>query len=138
MRKRLLEHHTLEAVFSMPDDLFHPIGVITCILVFKAHVPHSENRETFFGYFKEDGFVKNKGKGRIDVDNRWETIKDKWVKAYINRKDISGLSVLQKVTANDEWCAEAYMETDYLILTKEDYIKTIKDYIAFRFLQDSL
>lgn len=26
VKKRLLEKHTLEAVFSMPNDLFYPIG----------------------------------------------------------------------------------------------------------------
>ena len=34
VRERLLVSHTLTGVFSMPDDLFHPIGVITCIMVF--------------------------------------------------------------------------------------------------------
>jgi hypothetical protein len=29
VRERLLRKHTLAGVFSMPDDLFHPVGVIT-------------------------------------------------------------------------------------------------------------
>lgn len=134
VRCRLLEKHTLKAVFSMPDDLFHPIGVITCILVFEAHRPHPDNKESFFGYFKDDGFIKRKHKGRVDHKNRWSAIKQKWLDAYRNNKNIAGLSITQKVTAQDEWCAEAYMETDYSVLTDEDFIKTIKDYVAFQFL----
>jgi type I restriction-modification system DNA methylase subunit len=45
VKKRLLEKHTLEAVFSMPNDLFHPVGVNACIIVFKAHNPHPNNKK---------------------------------------------------------------------------------------------
>ena len=133
-RKRLLEKHTLEAVLSMPDSLFHPIGVITCIIIFRAHKPHSDNKETFFGYFKDDGFLKVKNKGRIDQNDIWKDIKQKWLSAYANQKNIAGLSVMQKVGPEDEWCAEAYMETDYSNLTNRDFTKTIKNYVAYKFL----
>lgn len=135
VRERLMSKHTLEAVLSMPDDLFHPVGVITCIIVMKAHTPHPENRKTFFGYFKDDGHLKVKHKGRIDQKGLWETEKKKWLDCYINRESIAGLSVTHSVGPDDEWCAEAYMETDYSTLTNDDFIKTIKDYVAFQFLQ---
>ena len=41
---------------------------------------------------------------------------------------------MRKVEAKDEWCAEAYMETDYSTLTEEYFINTIKKYVAFQFL----
>lgn len=137
VRKRLLQHHTLEAVFSMPTDLFHPVGVNTSILVFQAHTPHPKGKKSFFGYFKEDGFVKQKNKGRVDKDGRWQEIKEKWLRAYMNKETIPGLSVMEEVTAQDEWCAEAYMETDYSSLTEEDFVKTVKDYVAFQFLNNT-
>ncbi|WP_187489147.1 N-6 DNA methylase, partial [Pantoea agglomerans] len=34
LRAEILKEHTLEAVMSMPDELFYPVGVITCIMVF--------------------------------------------------------------------------------------------------------
>lgn len=134
IRKKLLENHTLISVFSMPDDLFYPVGVVTCIIVFKAHAPHPENKETFFGYFKYDGFVKRKNKGRLDSNNQWSSIKRQWLDAYINKKNIPGLSVMHKVKAEDEWCAEAYMETDYSTIDDSVFIKAIKDFVAFQFL----
>ena len=133
IRRRLLEKHTLEAVFSMPDDLFYPVGVVTCILIFKSHVPHPENKETFFGYFKDDGFLKVKNKGRIDRKELWNDLKRKWLDVYTNRKSEVGLSVMQRVTAKDEWCAEAYLETDYSKLTDEDFLRSIKNYVAYTF-----
>ncbi len=132
VRKRLLEKHTLEAVFSMPNDLFHPVGVNTCIIVIKAHSPHQTNKKTFFGYFKDDGFIKQKNNGRIDKNKKWNEIKEKWLSSYINKESIAGMSVTKEITAEDEWCAEAYMETDYSTLTEEDFVKVIRDFVAFK------
>ena len=135
IRKRLLKHHTLRAVLSMPDDLFCPAGVVTCILVFESGIPHAKNKETFFGYFKDDGFVKAKNKGRIDQNDAWNGIRETWMDAYINRKSIPGLSITKRVTADDEWCAEAYLQTDYSNLAQDHFTETIKNYVAYRFLQ---
>lgn len=132
VRKRLLLKHTLLATFSMPVDLFHPVGVITSVLIFKAHVPHKKGKKTFFGYFRDDGFVKTKHKGRIDINNKWETIKKTWLSAYINNENIAGLSITHEVGSGDEWCAEAYMQTDYSTLTKEDFTKHLKEYVAYK------
>ncbi|HMN00781.1 MAG TPA: N-6 DNA methylase [Anaerolineales bacterium] len=134
-KEKILREHTLEAVMSLPDDLFYPVGTVTCIMVFTAHVPHSEsNRKTWFGYWKNDGFVKTKQFGRIDLNHKWEGIRDTWVEAFRNRDEIPGLSVKQKVTSADEWCAEAYMTTDYSNLTFEDFDAEIRNYIMFRFM----
>ncbi|MBW1650152.1 MAG: N-6 DNA methylase [Deltaproteobacteria bacterium] len=133
LKKRLLEKHTLEAVLSMPDELFHNsnVNVVSCIMVFTAHKPHSKNKETYFGYYKEDGFVKRKNKGRIDAYGKWNDIKEKWNLNFINRKEEPGLSVNQIVSADMEWAAEAYMETDYSNLKPSDFEDTILNYVIF-------
>ena len=133
LKKRLLEKHTLEAVLSMPNELFFDsnIGVVTCVMKFTSHKPHPTNKETYFGYYKDDGFVKRKVKGRIDAFNKWEGIKAEWVSSFINRKTKLGFSVNKIVTANDEWCAEAYMETDYSDLSKDAFIDTLKSFLVF-------
>ncbi|MCB9991529.1 MAG: hypothetical protein H6867_09140 [Rhodospirillales bacterium] len=59
--------------------------------------------------------------------------------AYINKKkSIAGLSVTKSITPEDEWCAEAYMETDYTKLTQADFEKTLRDYIAFKVKYDEI
>lgn len=131
VRERLLENHTLCGVFSMPDDLFHPVGVITCIMVFEAHKPHPKSYKTFFGYFKNDGFQKTKHMGRVNRGG-WDKIKEHWLSLYLNREKQAGLSVLKAVSANEEWCAEAYIDTDYAKLTRDVYADTVKRYLAFR------
>lgn len=57
--------------------------------------------------------------------------KDQWLDLYKNKKEIPGLSVMQKVTWEDEWLAEAYMETDYTKLTEEDFEQTLRDYYSY-------
>lgn len=133
LKRKLLEQHTLEAVLSMPDELFFnsKVGVVSCIMVFTAKRPHPKVKKIFFGYFKDDGFVKRKNKGRIDAYGKWEIIKEKWIGAYINKEDIAGISVNRAVVPEDEWCAEAYMETDYSKLSRGDFELSIKEFVYF-------
>lgn len=132
-REELLKHHTLDAVMSMPTELFYPVGTVTCIMVFKAHIPHEiSNYKTWFGYWKEDGFMKSKHKGRIDQNDQWSSIKNRWVDSYRNREDIPGECIKQKVSANDEWCAEAYMKTDYSLVNENVFQDTVKKYMLFK------
>ncbi len=137
LKKTLLQSHTLEAVFSMPDELFinSDVGVITCVMVVTAHKPHPKKKETFFGFWKDDGFVKTK-KGRIDINNAWEEIREEWLDLFINRTPKAGVSITKQVTAGDEWCAEAYLETDYSHIREKDFIQSIKKYVLFKNLND--
>ncbi len=133
MREELMAHHTLDAVMSMPQELFYPVGTVTCIMVWIAGKPHAQSaRKTWFGYWRDDGFIKTKHKGRIDQNNVWQTIRDRWVESYRNREVHPGESVMQTVSANDEWCAEAYIETDYETLPAGSLVQSVKDYIAFK------
>lgn len=135
IRHELLKEHTLEAVMSMPTDLFYPVGVVTCIMVFTAHKPHSvSDKKSWFGYWKEDGFVKTKHMGRVDLYGKWPAIRDRWVEQFRNHEVHAGESVLQKVSASDEWCAEAYMETDYSALTQSDFERVVQNYAVFKLL----
>lgn len=72
-----------------------------------------------------------KGGGRVDVNGKWESIEKEWRDLCEHRATKAGLSVTRIVTAKDEWCAEAYMETDYSTPTAEDFIETMKSYAAY-------
>ena len=136
LKEKILKHHTLEAVLSMPDELFFnsKVSVVTCVMVLTAHKPHPPDKEAFFGYFKEDGFGKNKIQGRADIRGKWEDICKMWLEHFINNRSKPGLSVVRVPVADEEWCAEAYMETDYSKITEKDFIETVKKYVAYKFL----
>jgi len=135
VKKRILDKYHLKAVLSMPDDLFYPVGVVTSVMLFETNKPN-KGLKTWFGYFKDDGLEKRKNQGRIDAREKWNDIKKKWTDAYKNSEEVAGLSVKQEVTENDEWCAEAYMKTDYSTLCDDTFIKTMREYVSFKVLNN--
>lgn len=137
IKKQILDNNTLDAVFSLPDEMFYPgASAVACCMVFNVGKPHPKDFETFFGYFKEDGFEKRKGVGRVDVRNKWNDIEKEWLDLYHHRSSIAGKSVTKQVSEVDEWCAEAFMETDYSGLNQHDFEIKMKEYIAFKFLSE--
>lgn len=133
VREELMKAHTLKAVMSMPAELFYPVGTVTCIMVWIAGEPHADsNQKTWFGYWRDDGFVKTKHKGRIDQNNTWPAIRDRWIEMYRNHEVHAGESVMHKVGADDEWCAEAYIQTDYSKLTQAEFERAVRQFALFK------
>jgi hypothetical protein len=131
-RDRLLAAHTLVATMSLPDELFYPVGAIPVAIVLRAHQPHIAARApTWFGYWKDDGFIKVKHVGRVDADGRWPAIREGWLADYYKRAEVPGRCVSRVVSAADEWCAEAYMETDYSTLEESDFALVVREHALF-------
>ena len=136
-KKKMLDKYTLDAVFSLPIEIFYPgAAAVAVCMIFDLSKKHEKaNKETFFGYYRDDKFTKRKGLGRVeltdDKDNSlWAKTEQLWLDLYRNKKIEPGLSVMQKVTWEDEWLAEAYMETDYSKLGVEDFQKVINSYLG--------
>ena len=140
-KTKLLEDNTLEAVFTLPAEIFYPgASVNACCMLFTLGEPHikpdGEARETFFGYCRDDGFKKKKNLGRIeqfdsDGNSLWRDIEKKWLYLYRNKKVVDGLSATTVVTGQDEWLCEAYMKTDYSKLSQDDFQQTLNNYLAY-------
>lgn len=115
LKRRLLESHTLEAVLSLPDQLFHnsKASAVTCLAQFTAHKPHPSRKKTWFARCKDDGFIIKKPFGRCDPFGEWENTLPKWIRLFRNRESIPGFSTMREVTARSEWCAERYIDADY-------------------------
>jgi len=132
---KMLEEHTLDAVFSLPSDMFHPgASAVACCMIFNLGTRHENApiKETFFGYYKDDGFEKRKNLGRMEkADGLWRKTEGKWLNLYFNRITEKSLSVTKKVTAGDEWLAEAYMEADYNKLNQDDFQKVLNQYLGY-------
>ena len=137
----MLEQNTLEAVFTLPNEIFYPgASVSACCMVFTLGEPHVKAdgtvKETFFGYYKEDGFKKKKALGRVEQfdengDSKWKAIEEEWLRLFRNHKSVDGLSATAEVSGEDEWLCEAYMKTDYSKLTEGDFQQTLYNYLAY-------
>lgn len=138
-KELMLQENHLDAVFSLPSDIFHPgASANACCMIFELGTRHaSVDQGTFFGYYKDDGFRKKKNLGRVEKidpvtgEGLWNKIEKKWLEAYRKREVITGLSAIKKVTYKDEWLCEAYMETDYSSLTPSDFEKTVRNFVAY-------
>ncbi len=142
----LLEDNTLEAVFSLPTEIFYPgSSVCACCMLFTLGQPHirtdGTTRSTFFGYCKDDGFVKKKNLGRVEqfikdekgnfTISKWKEIETEWLDLFRNNTVVDGKSAVKKVNADDEWLCEAYMKTDYTKLTADDFQRTLNNYLSY-------
>ena len=142
----LLEDNTLEAVFSLPAEMFYPgASVCACCMLFTLGQPHVKpdgtTRSTFFGYCKDDGFVKKKNLGRVEqfskdekgnfTISKWQRIRDEWLDLFERKAVVDGKSAVEKVNAADEWLCEAYMKTDYTKLTADDFQHTLNNYLSY-------
>ena len=141
MKKELLEDNTLEAVFTLPNEIFYPgASASACCMVFTLGRPHKNAdgtvNKTFFGYYKEDGHKKKKNLGRIeqfDENNNsiWKQIEEEWLDLYRNKTVKDGISAMHTVSGDDEWLCEAYMKTDYSKLCEADFQSTLNNYLAY-------
>ncbi len=138
LKRDIMSKHTLEAVLSLPNELFFnsKVGVVSCAMIFKAGKGHTENTEVFLGYFKDDGFVKTKNSGRSDLYNNWQSKQEKWIDSYRNKREQPGISTKAKLTYDLEWAAEAYMETDYSIVGDDMFKKTLLGYSTYLFANE--
>ena len=139
LRSQILEHHTLLACMTMPSQLFFDshVGTNTCIMVFKAHIPHDSEKSTFFGRWKEDGFAVVPHNGRKDTGS-WNTIRKMW----IDQMDGSAtpneyIWLKKKISINDEALAEAYVKTDYSALTDYDFEIVLKKYSLYKYMYEN-
>lgn len=134
-KQLMLQEHHLDAVFSLPPDIFHPgASANACCMIFDLGIKHESApiKETFFGYFKDDGFVKRKFLGRVEKKQGiWKEKEKLWLDLYMHKKVVRGISAVKEVTYKDEWLAEAYMDTDYSKISVEDFETTIRNYLAY-------
>ena len=133
LKKKIMERHTLEAVLSLPDELFHnsKVGVVTCLAIFTAHRPHPSGKKTWFALCKDDGFMMKKPLGRCDPAGRWREIGEMWVRRYRNLERVAGFSTTREVAAEDEWCAEAHIDADYSGLPLVGIPAALREYATF-------
>ena len=149
-KKAILDQHTLKAVMSMPPQLFPGVGTVTAAAVFEAHKAHRRvvpqadgtvaevpKSETWFGYWRDDGFALRKNKRMERRAGLWNETRTKWLDAYFNQRVAPGMSCKVAVGHTDEWVAEAYLEPDYSRITQADYEREVKRYVLFNLMLEA-
>ena len=132
IKESILKKHTLEGTIMLQKDTFYGIGVIPCIAVFTAGVPHDKEKVCKFINFEDDGFKVSPHIGLLET----ESAKDKkqhLLDVWFDRIE-SPTKFCVKTTANaeDEWLHSFYYFNDE-IPTEKDFKKTVGDYLTFEF-----
>ena len=132
IKESILKKHTLEGTIMLQKDTFYGIGVIPCIAVFTAGVPHDKAKVCKFINFEDDGFKVSPHIGLLET----ESAKDKKQHLLDVWFDIieapTKFCVKTTITAEDEWLHSFYYFNDE-IPTDKDFEKTVGDYLTFEF-----
>ena len=85
---------------SFSSEVFYPgaNAVACCIIFYLSQSPSKPNKETFFGYYRDDKFIKRKGLNRIESTDKkgnslWSKTEDYWLNLYKNKKEVAGMFV---------------------------------------------
>lgn len=140
LRAELLKYHTLLACMTMPPQLFFDshVGAATCIMVFKAHIPHNFSKSVFFGIWKEDGFAVIPHNGRKDT-GLWERIRKEWIDQIDGsaaRNDV--IWGRHKINKSGEALPEAYVKTDFSVINDELFKGVIRKYSLYRYMDSKV
>lgn len=132
VKENILKHHTLEGVITLNKDTFYGVGVMPCIVVFTAGIPHKKDHVCKFINFEDDGFKVAPHIGLVET----ESAKDKkqhLLDVWFNRIEAdTSFCVKTTVEASDEWLHSFYYFNDE-IPTDADFEKTVGDYLSFEF-----
>ncbi|EXJ23870.1 Type I restriction-modification system, DNA-methyltransferase subunit M [Alkalibacterium sp. AK22] len=132
-RDGILRQHRLKYVINMPEDLFQPnAATITAISVFEVGQPQGDYKTKFID-LPDDGFVLAKNKGRTDLFNRWDDIKNELFEKIENIRDFENdIDVLShKIREGDEWLLQSFAKTDYSNLSEESFERAIREQLVF-------
>ena len=139
LRAELLKYHTLLACMTMSTQLFFDshVTTATCVMVFKAHVPHDSTKASFFARWQDDGFKVIPHNGRKD-SGKWNDIRKKWI------DQIDGTApnddhvwLKRKIKTTDEALAEAYIQTDFSLLNDSSFENTLKKYSLYKYMDQN-
>lgn len=132
IKENILKHHTLEGVITLNKDTFYRIGVMPCIAIFTAGIPHPKDHICKFINFEDDGYKISSSVGLLET----ATAKDKkqhLLDVWFDRiEDTTNFCVKTTIEPDDEWLYSFYYFNDELPYDSE-FEKTVADYLTFEF-----
>ncbi len=132
IKENILKNHTLEGVITLNKDTFYRIGVMPCIAVFTAGIPHSKDHICKFINFEDDGYKISSSVGLLETataKDKKQHLLDVW---YDRIEDTTSFCVKTTIEPEDEWLHSFYYFNDTLP-NESDFEKTVADYLTFEF-----
>lgn len=131
-KENILKKHTLEGVISLNKNTFYGVGTTPCIAIFTAGEKHPVDKECKFIDFSDDGFKLSPHIGLVETEQAKDK-KQHLLDVWFDKLDFeSKFCVKTTIEPKDEWLHAFYYFNDE-IPKKEDFEKTISDFLSFRF-----
>lgn len=138
-RRKLLEKHKLEAVMTMPKDLFYgnKSNPSTCIMVWTTHESHEG--KTWLASWKDDGFVVKDNNRKEKIEGvSWKEKKKEWLENYSKQKEDTYTSKLELIELKpnekqhkQSWLPEFYLPVDYSQVKERHFMESLRDYLGY-------
>ncbi len=132
VKENILKHHTLEGVITLNKDTFYGVGVMPCIALFTAHVPHNAKKICKFINFEDDGWKVYPHLGLLETESakdKKQHLLDVW---FDKVEADTRFCVESTVKDTDEWLHSFYYFNDE-IPSENDFDKAVGDYLSFEF-----
>ncbi|AHH45269.1 HsdM family class I SAM-dependent methyltransferase [Mesomycoplasma bovoculi] len=142
--KQIFSFCKLEAVISLPDDLFAPnAGVATAIAIFKKNREYDLNllnqsttnfeQQSLFINMKDDGFYHPKDNFRYPT-SKWNEIRTQVINAYKHKIYDEFLAFEKTVNYNDQLLFENFNSHRPYEVVQSTFVKTIRENLAAKIL----
>ena len=130
--EKIFKISNLNAVVSLPSNLFYPVGANTCIIVLEK--TREKNRETLLISCLDDGYVVE-NESRIDKEGRWEDIKQEILEAYLNNNFKENRAIRKEnLKHDDELLFEAYSSHRAVDIEEKVFARYIRECVSSQIL----
>ncbi len=130
--EKIFDIAKLEAVVSLPRNLFYPVGADTCIIVLHK-MNNSAQNESLLINCLEDGFVVA-NETRSEVEGKWQQIENEVLNAYLHGAYSEFRALKRILTSQDELLFEAYSSHRPIDIEKKVFDRYIREAISAKIL----
>lgn len=132
-RSKLLQNHRLDAVITMPSEIFyidakHAASTSTVIAVFVAHEPQGDNKVYITEY--DDGYSVQKHSGRLPSDSSVK-LAETLISDISEKNEKRQKTTYRTIKIEDECTYDCFLDTEKP--TAQDIYNKLKEYMMFEY-----
>lgn len=130
-RREFTRNHTIQAMISLPEDLFYPTAAPTSILIAKAHIPQSNDDSVLMARIDNDGYEKLKGR-RVEIEGSQLPEIEAAFKSNLRKEKVESDKAIsisaENILDGNEWSPQQWLPQP---IETEEKLKKYEDNVRF-------
>jgi len=130
-RREFTRNHTIQAMISLPEDLFYPTAAPTSILIAKAHIPQSNDDSVLMARIDNDGYEKLKGR-RVEIEGSQLPEIEAAFKSNLRKEEVESDKAIsisaENILDGNEWSPQQWLPQP---IETEEKLKKYEDNVRF-------